>query len=157
VEVTLEAADHTTRTAATTDGGYRFEGLLPTAYRARTNRTPETSTETPYIVVISGDVAASDTLLVPSTGDMRTYPNPFPAEHGEAIEFTTTTSDPYTIDVYTLGWQRVWTYTAQSPGFNHIHWAGLDSGGAPVPAGSYWIVLHLDGTVHTSLVFKEGP
>jgi hypothetical protein len=158
VEVVLQAPDNTTWTTTTVDGEYRFEGLLPTAYKARTQLTPETTTETPYIVVISGDMAASDTLVVPSAGDMKTYPNPFPAEHGEAIEFTTTTPDPYTIDVYTLGWEKVYTHTTpQSPGFQHFHWAGFDTGGAPVPAGPYWIVLHRDGTVHTSLVFKEGP
>jgi hypothetical protein len=120
--------------------------------------TPETTVETPYIVVISGDVLAPDTLLVGNTGDIRAYPNPFPYDHGEAIEFITSTDQPYTIEVYTLTWQEVWTYTSQAPpGFYHVHWPGTDLGGAHVPPGYYWIVVRRDGIVHASLVMKEAP
>ena len=159
VEVLLLAGADSSWRATTTAGGlYRFEGLLPTAYKARTRSTPETWLETHYMVVLTGDVFAPDTLVVAPQGDVRTYPNPFPYDHGEAIEFTTTTPEPYRIEVYDLGWRIVWSYEAQGPpGFVHVHWPGWDENDEHVPPGAYWIVLRRDGTVHTSLVFKEAP
>jgi len=61
----------------TVDGVYRFGGLRPGGYVARSRIIPGIEDETRPLTVADADVQAADTLRLQSLGDLFPVPNPF--------------------------------------------------------------------------------
>ena len=119
------------------------------------NVCPEIASSS-QVVVTDADANFPDTLTMGPSGELTTYPNPFPASEGLAIEFTVAASERVEITVLTLAGVAIWTYAIDlPPGFQHFHWSGIDDQGHPVPNGPYWCVLRTGDAHRYNLVFKE--
>jgi hypothetical protein len=142
-----------TRTAA---GAFIFAGVLPGTYRAEVVVTPASAVVGDELAVADVDVAAPDTLVVPASEGLATYPNPG-VDEGVAIEFTAHAAQTYLVEVRALDGELVWSYAAEVPaGFYHVHWSGEELEKHHAPEGAYWIAVHVDGDILRSLVFWPG-
>ena len=92
------------------------------------------------VEIAAADAILPDTLTMVPAGSIITYPNPFPASDGLAMEFTPQVSEHVEITIFTLAGVAVWTYAIDlPPGFQHFHWIGVDNDGHPVPNGPYGV------------------
>lgn len=125
------------------------------AYTAAAWVCPE-SLRVSHVTLADADTTFPDTLTLRPFGELHTYPNPFPATEGLAIEFTAPVAQRVTTEIHTLGGVTVWSYSIDLPaGFFHLHWNGNTNDNTPLPAGAYWVVVQMGGRHHCSLVFKE--
>ena len=116
---------------------------------------PTALIQTAPFTVSAGGAGSPDTLKVSYSGDMHTTPNP-PPPAGFGFEFTAAAPGRYQVQVLALDLTPVWTYSDSTVGgFNHIHWAGIDDHGAPVPSAQYWAVVRVDNRVAWNLVWWE--
>lgn len=138
-----------------TDAGrYRFDGLAAGAYRLRFLPLEVAGPGEIEIALEDTDVEVPTHTLGPNDL-LRTYPNPFPYDHGVGIEFTPVVPQSVEIRALSLGGALVWAYAFEAPAaFMHIHWIGTDQDNNPMPPGPYWIAVRHDETWHTRLVLK---
>jgi hypothetical protein len=155
VRVRLSKPDGSTDSVLTQSGVFEFRVDDPGLYQAAVWVCPEIVAAS-QVMVADADTIFPDTLTLGPVSEISTYPNPFPSTHGLAIEFTPQSQQHVEVNVLTLAGVLVWSYGADLPaGFQHIHWAGIDDHGDPVPVGPYWCRVKRDGAHHYNLVFKE--
>jgi hypothetical protein len=155
VRVHLRHPDGTLDSTLTRDGYYEFRPSAPGFYRVLAWVVPGDT-------VSSGDLAyAGDTLRVNdleirTSGDLVTYPNPFPSHEGLAMEMTFDTEQTLEIVILDLEGNTVWSYSLLSPpNFQHIHGVGTNNANEPQPNGLYWVRARFNDRYHYNLVFKE--
>jgi hypothetical protein len=77
VPVQLRYGQEVIASTVTVDGVYRFPGLAPGAYRARSSIVPSVADETGDLTISNGDVFSGDPIELRSAGDLFPAPNPF--------------------------------------------------------------------------------
>ena len=155
VRVRLLGPDGSSDSVVTHSGVFEFRVDDPGLYRATSWVCPEI-VSTSQVVVTDTDAAFPDTLTMVPVGEITTYPNPFPSSEGLAIEFTPLLAEHVELVLLNLSGVQVWSYTRDlPPGFQHIHWPGIDNDGHAVPNGAYWCVVRMGNAHHYNLVFKE--
>lgn len=155
VRVRLRRPDGSTDSALTQGGVFGFRVDDAGVYRVSSYVCPEILSALDTEIT-DADVILPDTLTMAPAGPLRTYPNPFPAAEGLAIEFTPQLAGRVEIAILSLAGVALWTYGIDlPPGFQHFHWSGIDNDGKPLPSGAYWCVVRMDNAHQYNLVFKE--
>ena len=155
VRVHLAKPDGTLDSTLTVDGAYEFRLSSPGNYRVKAWVSPTDTVSTGNMAFSSGSVTA-EALELATSGDLVTYPNPFPTYEGLSIEMTLDADETYEVVVQTLGGEPVWSYSLASiTGYQHVHWVGINNASQVVPNGPYWIRARFNGHYHYNLVFKE--
>jgi hypothetical protein len=87
VPVELLHGSEIVRRTRTVDGIYRFSGLPPGGYVARSRAIGDIYDETNPMTIAISDVECADTLRLASRGDLYSYPNPFATGDTMRISF----------------------------------------------------------------------
>lgn len=157
--VTVELL-HGTQVVATTTtvgGVYRFTGLRPGDYVARTSLGGVLEDETNPLIIAVIDITARDTLRLASRGDLRPVPNPF--RDTTQVYFHVSDSTFASIDVYDVSGRLVKNLLALDvhppPPDQAVFWYGRDVAGHPVSGSLFWVTYVAGADVRAQLLFKE--
>ena len=151
----LHGTDVVART--TTMGGvYRFSGLRPGDYVARSRVIGNIGDETSPLVIAVTDVVAADTLRLVSRGTLLASPNPFV----DTVQVSFLVTDPASIDVNVLDVachpvKNLITLDV-APAWHIVFWNGRDQAGHPVAGSLYWVTYAAGDDVRALLLFREG-
>jgi hypothetical protein len=141
----------------TVDGVYRFSGIGPGGYYARTVIWGPISSRTATLTVSSDNLAVNDTLRLVSVGDLRPVPNPFPRTTWVYFESDDTTAALQVLDIGGQAVTSLGATTVYPPRFRSAGWHGRDQAGQPVGAGMYWVTYESGPDVRAHLLFLENP
>ena len=161
VSVHLFKPDGTLDSTLTQAGRYVFPVTVAGTYKVKAWVSPLDTVSTGELSFSPGDSVVAPPLAIASSGDLSTFPNPFPAAEGLAIELNLAgPTQRYELAALNLAGVQVWSYAYDNglPGHYHIHWMGIDNAVPtpnPVPNGSYWIRGRFNGRDHYNLVFKQ--
>lgn len=161
VSVHLFKPDGTLDSTLTQAGRYVFPVSAAGIYRVKAWVSPLDTVSSGDLSFSAGDSLVAPALEIPSSGDLSTFPNPFPAAEGLAIELNLAGPlQRYELVALNLAGVPVWSYAYDNglPGHYHIHWMGIDNAVPtpnPVPNGSYWIRGRFNGRDHYNLIFKQ--
>jgi hypothetical protein len=139
----------------TVGGGYRFAGLRPGDYVARSLVINGVGDRTRPLVIAVQDIEAADTLRVVSRGDLFPVPNPMV----DTTQVFFSVPDTMVVDVNV---QDVWgrrvknlltlEVTTRRQG---VFWNGLDTQGRPATDSLYWVTLVTAYDTRVHLLFKR--
>lgn len=156
VGVELLNGDVVVGRTTTVNGVYRFTGLRPGGYVARSRVVGDIGDQTRQLVIAVADVVSADTLRLGSRGDLRPVPNPFP----DTTQVFFLVSDTTWVEM------RILDATGRElrnlltlhllPGQHGIFWNGRNQQGRVMPAGLYWVTYASDLEYRAQLLFKEG-
>jgi hypothetical protein len=156
VRVRITRPDGSTDSVLTVDGAFEFRADAPGLYRASCWVVAPDTVATSDVTLADVDVAFPDTLKLAGSEELDTYPNPFSAVDGLAIEFETQAAQQAELTVLNVSGTPVYTESVNSvAGFMHHHWHGVEQGGGELPDGLYWLVVRFDGAPRYDPVFKE--
>ena len=141
----------------TTVGGvYRFSGLRPGGYVARSRVIGSIGDQTSPLVIAVSDISSADTLRLVSRGDLLPVPNPF----ADTTQVYFNVPDTTRVDVRILdtAGHDVQSLLALEvlPANHAVFWNGRDQAGHPVAAGLYWVTYVAGHDVRAHLLFKAG-
>lgn len=141
----------------TVDGIYRFDGLAPGGYVARSRVIGDIGGKTLPLTIAVSNVSAGDTLQVASLGDLYPVPNPF---GGTTIVFfsvsDTTWIDVGIRDVVGNPVRKLLSLEVQ-PARHVVYWDGNDQTGHPARDSLFWITYVAGGDIRAQLLFKQPP
>lgn len=141
----------------TSAGVYRFSGLRPGDYVARSIVVGDIGDQTTPMVIAVSDVTAADTLRLASRGDLTPVPNPLV----DTTQVYFVVPDTLSVDVRVLdvGYRAIKDLLNLEvlPARHAVIWNGRDQGGHPMPAGLYWVTYVAGTDVRAHLLFKQGP
>ena len=161
VLVHLRKPDGTYDSTLTVDGRYEFPVSATGIYQVRAWVAAPDTVSAPVVTVATTDANAPatqvpGTLELLTTGDLRTYPNPFPTVDGLAIEFDTQGAQRIEVVILSLRGVPVWSYSQDVlNGFQHYHWFGTNDANEELSNGSYWVRVRFNDHYHYNLVFKQ--
>jgi hypothetical protein len=138
----------------TVDGVYRFSGLGPGGYVARSRVMDGVGDDTAPLTIAVRDVAAADTLRLYSVGDL--YPVPNPAQPSTVVFYGLADSTQVLIRVLDIAGETVRTIVdgGVSAGTHTVYWGGTGLDGNPAPPGLYWITLVAGTDRRAQLLFR---
>ena len=140
----------------TVDGIYRFSGLRPGDYVARSRVVGDIGDQTNPLVIAVSDVSSADTLRLVSRGDLLPVPNPFVDTTQVYFDVPDTTwVDVRILDVGGHAVQSLLSLEVH-PAYHAVFWNGRDQGGRPVGDGLFWVTYVAGQDVRAHLLFKEG-
>jgi len=147
-----QVAGHT----VTVKGVYRFEGLTPGGYIARTRVVGDIGDDTNLLTIASSDVAAADTLDVVSVGDLSSVPNPVGAS--TTLYFTLTGTEQVEVQILDMGGDVIRPLFSGEllPGLRAFTWNVDDLSGHPATQPYYWATVVDGADVRVQLLFL-GP
>lgn len=155
VEVELLNGDQVVARTTTVDGVYRFSGLRPGGYVARSRVVGDIGDQTGPMVIAVADIASADTIRLVSRGDLRPVANPFV----DSTQVFFTISDTMWADVRI---RHAAGHTVQTllsvellPAQHRIIWHGRNQQGQVMPPGLYWVTFAADLDYRAQLLFKE--
>ncbi len=156
VQVELAFGSRIVGVTTTVKGIYKFSGLGPGGYIARTRVVGAIADTTEKLTVVNQDLVVRDTLRLAALGDL--YPAPNPSPDTTTVYFEVPRIEPITIAVLDLGGRRVRTLFSDLAlgGLASIVWDGRDAGGAIVTDAMYWITFTSGDDVRAQLLFR-GP
>lgn len=138
----------------TVDGAYRFSGLKPGDYRARSQVVGDIGDRTTQMVIAVSDVVAADTLRLSSRGDLFPVPNPF----ADTTQVYFDVSDTMWVDVNVLdvGGNFVKNLISLEvlPMRHAVFWYGRDTMGRPVPGSLFWVTFVAGNDIRAQLLFR---
>ena len=139
----------------TTHGVYRFSGLPPGDYVARSRVIGDMEAETNTMVIAASDIRASDTLRLASRGDLRPVPNPL--ADTTRIYFSVPNPVWVELGVLDVGGNSIVNLVAQEipSGRYGVFWNGRDRTGRPVTGSLFWVTYVAGHDVRAHLLFKE--
>jgi hypothetical protein len=139
---------------STVDGVYRFEGLAPGSYVARTDVIGLVKDETRPLTIAGFDIAAADTLRLRSVGDLLPVPNP--SSGNTTVYFDLVDSQDVQVKVLDLsgGLVRRLLGHRLGPGLNEVYWDGRDRQNQVARAPMYWLTLEADGDLRAQLLLR---
>jgi hypothetical protein len=140
--------------ATTIDGIYRFTGIRPGAYTARTRVFTGFGSATSELTVASFDVFATDTIVLASVGDI--YPAPNPSSDTVGVYFDVPFNQHVDVKVRAMSGDVVMTLV-NGPllaGNNGILWFGLDAHGDPATGQYYWVSYEAVDGVRCQLLLR---
>jgi hypothetical protein len=159
VSVDLLHGTQVVGTTTTVDGIYRFTGLRPGDYVARTRVGAVLEDETNPLVIAVIDLTAADTLRLVSHGDLRPVPNPF--VDTTQVYFHVADSTFTDIDIYDVSGRPVRNLLSLDvhppPSDQAVYWYGRDIAGHPVTGSLFWVIFVAGPDVRAALLFKDPP
>lgn len=140
----------------TVDGVYRFSGLRPGDYVARSRVIGNIGDQTSPLVIAVSDVSSADTLRLVSRGDLHPVPNPF--VDTTQVYFQVPDTMWVEMRIVDVGGNPVQTLLELEvmPADHAIFWNGRDQAGHPVTGSLYWVTYVAGPDVRAHLLFKEG-
>jgi hypothetical protein len=140
--------------ALTSHGTYRFGGLSPGAYHARTGIIGDVADETTELTIVHGDLVSRDTLRLTSMGDLYPFPNPAI----DVVYLTFDVPDTAQVDLRIRDTQGRITQHLLSkvllPGRRETLWNGRDDAGNPVTGKMYWLTFESGADTRAQLLFR---
>jgi hypothetical protein len=138
----------------TVDGIYRFSGLLPGDYVARSRVIGDFGDQTNPMVIATSDVSAADTLQLASRGDLCPVPNPF--ADSTRIFFTVPETMWVDVGILDVGCNTVKNLQSLEslPLRQAVYWNGRDQTGRPATDSLYWVTYVAGHDVRAHLLFK---
>lgn len=143
----------------TVDGVYRFGGVAPGAYVARSRVVGDIADQTRVLTLTSTDLVAGDTIKLIPRGDLFPLPNPLAAK-GTTVYFDLADTQQVAVHVLDLGGvtRRVLFEGLLPPGTHSTYWDGLDGDSLLAPPGQYWVTLEAPGQApRAQLLFTKDP
>jgi len=140
----------------TVDGIYRFSGLRPGDYRARSRVIGDIADRTTQMVIAVSDVVAADTLRLASRGDLLPFPNP--SVDTTEVSFVAPDTMWVDVNIIDVGGSAVKNLLTLEilPGRHTVFWNGRDQRGRPVTGSLYWVTFVAGNDVRASLLFRQG-
>jgi hypothetical protein len=140
----------------TVDGIYRFSGLGPGDYVARSRVIGDIGDQTTQMVIAVSDVSAADTLRLVSRGDLIPVPNPF--VDTAQVYFGVPDTMWVDVDILDVGGDAIKSLLALEvlPERHAVFWNGRDQGGRPVPGSLFWVTFVAGDDVRAQLLFRQG-
>lgn len=138
----------------TVDGVYRFFGLGPGTYVARSHVIGRIADTTEVMTISTFDIAAADTLRLTSRGDLYPVPNPIGEKTSVYYEIPDTQSVEITIVDLAGNLVRTLFRGVRPAGLNAVYWDGLDRTGQPTTAALYWITFVSGADIRAQLLFR---
>lgn len=139
----------------TVDGIYRFSGLRPGDYVARSRVIGDIGDETAPMVIAVSDVSAADTLRLVSRGDLIPIPNPFV----DTTQVFFDVPDTMWVDVGILDVEgsviRSLLALEVLPARHAVFWDGSDQMGRPVAGSLFWVTYVAGNDVRAQLLFNR--
>ena len=126
----------------TVDGVYRFDGIAPGGYTARTSVGP-LHDETNVLTIVHSDLPAADTLRLVAQGDL--FPVPNPIGRRTTIYFwldDTTRVDLRVVDLAGRPVRHVVNEFTFPGGLMAAGWDGRDDAGRLATATMFWLIFH---------------
>ena len=139
----------------TTDGAFRFAGLVPGGYFVRAHISDSLGVQSKGLTIANRDVEAANPIVLAPIGDL--YPAPNPVDSSTVITFATTSAGSAVLRVLALDGAVVrHLYVAQmlDPGLYLTRWNGSDDQGAPVAPGCYWMTFEAGTDQRAQLLFR---
>ena len=155
VMVELLFADRVVGRVPTVDGVYRFPGVPPGYYIARTNVVGLVGDTTEALTVATTNVAVRDTLKLQSRGDL--FPVPNPIGLGTSIFFQAHDSGLVRLEIHDLSMNVVRTLVhdeAVGTGLTEVQWDGRDDHGAFAPQPMFWAIYRSGADLRAQLLFR---
>jgi hypothetical protein len=141
----------------TVDGIYRFSGLPPGGYVARSRAIGDIYDETNPMTIAISDVECADTLRLASRGDLYSYPNPFATGDTMRISFDVPDTMRVTISIRDLDGNPVRTLLDLRviPARHSVFWNCKDARGVPVTGSLYWVTYVSELETRAHLLFRQ--
>jgi hypothetical protein len=154
VVVELVYGDAVVARAATVDGVYRFEGMRPGLYIARTRLNGLIHDQTLELTIANYDLTSRDTMKLGSRGDLYPVPNPFTTR--TTVYFQLPDTEYVDVRILDLSGRTVRKLLlAERPeGLNQVQWDGVDSADVPVAERIHWITLSAADGERAQLLFR---
>jgi len=145
VPVELVYGDRVVARTLTVNGAYRFTGIGPGGYRARTAAGPLLD-ETNTLTIADDDIMAADTLRLVAAGNLFPVPNPMQSDMRVVFYLSDTARvDIRVADLAGLAVRHIVADSTILPGTKVAGWDGNDDSGHRVSAGMYWLIFHAEG------------
>ncbi len=155
VPVALLGATQVVARTTTVRGKYRFEGLRPGTYVARSDIFGPVLDQTTVLTIATYDVVSADTLRLASAGDIFPTPNPLGAT-GSTYHYEVPDSELVRVRIRDVkgdhvrflanGWMPAGSITS--------FWSGRDSLGQVVPGTLFWVTFESGPDQRAQLVFR---
>ena len=157
VPVELLHGDEIVGRTTTVGGIYRFSGLAPGGYVARSRAFGGIQDETNPMTIAISDVECADTLRLASRGDLYSYPNPFANGDTMRIYFSVPDSGRITVRILDLDGSPVRTLLNLwvRPARHSVYWTCKDQRGQPVTGSVYWVTYESELETRAHLLFRE--
>jgi hypothetical protein len=154
VPVELIAGNRVIAETTTEDGVYRFTGVAPGSYYARTRLIADISDETNQVTVADFDLVVTDTLQLQSRGSLTPAPNPMVTS--TRIYFQLDTDGRVTLRILDLAGNIVRNLLDHhaAAGLRSQLWDGRDQNGQLAGNAIYWAILEFDGEIRAHLLFR---
>jgi len=140
----------------TVDGVYRFSGLRPGDYVARSRVIGDIGDQTVPLVIAVSDVSSADTLRLVSRGDLHPVPNPLV----DTTQVYFNVPDTMWVDmkIVDVGGNAVQSLLSLEvmPGDQAVFWNGRDQMGRRATGPLYWVTYAAGPDVRAHLLFKQG-
>jgi|SRR5262245_7381024 len=155
VQVELLHGNTVVGRTTTVDGTYRFSGLAPGDYVARSRVVGTVGDQTVPLVIASTDIVSGDPLDVASSGDLVLAPNPM--VDTVQVHFGVPAGAMVEIKVVDLGGGLVRTLLASGTAQGRwvVLWGGVDEHGQPATAAMYWVTYQAGPDFRAHLVFRQ--
>ncbi len=139
----------------TVDGIYRFSGLRPGDYVARSRPIGDLGDQTNPLVIAVSDVSAADTLRLVSRGDLSAVPNP--SVDTTKVFFQVTDTVWVDVNILDMGGHAVTNLLALEilPARHAVFWNGRDLRGRLVTDSLYWVTFVAGQDVRAHLIFRR--
>ena len=137
----------------TVDGTYRFTGLAPGDYVARSRIVGNVGDDTVPLVIASTDITSGDPLNVASSGDLLLAPNPM--VDTVQVHFGVPVAAMVEIKVVDMAGGTVRTLLASGTAEGRwvVLWGGIDERGQPAQATMYWVTYTAGSDYRAHLLF----
>lgn len=155
VEVELLNGGQVVDRTTTVDGVYRFSGLRPGGYVARSWVVGDIGDQTRPLVIAVADITSADTLRLGARGDFRPVPNPF--VDTTQVFFPVRDTMVVDIRIRDVAGHPVKTLLSLEvlPAEHGVFWNGRNTQGQVMPPGLYWITFAAGLDYRAQLLFKE--
>jgi hypothetical protein len=155
--VTVELLHGTEVVGRTTteDGIYRFSGLRPGDYVARSSVMGIIGDQTVPLVIATSDVSSADTLRLASRGDLFPVPNPF--VDLTQVYFLVPDTTWVDVDILDVSGNPITSLLSLEvlPAHHAVFWNGRDRLGQPVEGSLFWVTYRADFDVRAHLLFRQ--
>jgi hypothetical protein len=141
----------------TVGGSYRFPGLRPGDYVARSRVIGNLGDQTSPLIIAVADIEAADTLRLASRGDL--FPVPNPLVDTTQVFFSVPDTMVVDINVQDVSGRHVKNLLTLEVSTRRqgVFWNGRDTQGRPATDSLYWVTFVAEHDTRMHLLFKRAP
>jgi hypothetical protein len=157
VPVELLHGDEIVGRTTTVGGIYRFSGLAPGGYVARSRVIGDLQDETNPMTIAVTDIECADTLRLVSRGDLYSYPNPFANGDTMRVSFSVPDTGWITVRIHDLDGTpvrtllKLWVFPAR----HTVFWNCRDQRGQPLSGSVFWVTYVSDLETRAHLLIRQ--